>query len=322
MKTPEEIQAEEVARLLDPRRLTLLIAGMATLVASNLCVNLIGRHTREWTKPREQRAIMVLVGLAPVVALDSYFGLAEMPGYEWQVALLHLLKDCYVAYGMSEFLALLSALLKVPLRPSAPLPHTSSHRRMLQHSFPFSLFLRPEVRANRATLNLLVQWIRQFILLLPTLSLLSFLLHLQTSLFREYLPLPSQIHSSLSWLITLSHHGSLYLAAYALLLLYHTFEHPFLPFSALSKFLCLVPLVFLPYWQNVLVDVLVGYGRIQASQLPYTPKNLQRAVGHFLVCCEMLPAAVALCYAFPESEYSAESRQREDGEDEVGEDRD
>ncbi|CAI5499676.1 unnamed protein product [Closterium sp. Naga37s-1] len=140
----EEIQAEEVARLLDPRRLTLLIAGMVTLVASNLCVNLIGRHTREWTKPREQRAVMVLVGLAPVVALDSYFGLAEMPGYEWQVALLHLLKDCYVAYGMSEFLALLSALLKVPPRPSAPLPHTSSHRRMLQHSFPFSLFLRPE----------------------------------------------------------------------------------------------------------------------------------------------------------------------------------
>ncbi|GJP37351.1 hypothetical protein CLOM_g21767 [Closterium sp. NIES-68] len=314
MKTPEEIQAEEVARLLDPRRLTLFIAGIATLVASNLCVNLIGRHTRDWTKPREQRAIMAIVGLAPIVALDSYFGLAEMPGFEWQVALLHVLRDSYVAFGVSEFLALLFAYLQVPHQPTAPLPHAAS-RRMLHHSFPFTLFLRPEVRANRATLNRLSQWIRQLVRLLPVLSLLSCLLHLQASLL-----LSPPVHSALSWLLTLSQHASLYLAAYALLLLYYTFEDQFAPFHALSKFLCLVPLVFLPYWQSVVVDLLVGYGRIQPHQLPYTPRNVEQAVNHFLICCEMLPAAVALCYAFPESEYSLERRQRENQEDGVNAD--
>lgn len=58
----------------DDRQTTLLIAGMATLLAANLCLSLVQEHVKHWKRGREQRAIIAIVFMVPLFAVDSYFG--------------------------------------------------------------------------------------------------------------------------------------------------------------------------------------------------------------------------------------------------------
>lgn len=71
-------RAEDAFKLdFNERQTTLLIAGMATLLAANMCLNLVQEHVRHWKRSREQRAIIAIIFMVPLFAVDSYFGELE-----------------------------------------------------------------------------------------------------------------------------------------------------------------------------------------------------------------------------------------------------
>jgi Mn2+/Fe2+ NRAMP family transporter len=114
---------------MDGRTLTLLGSGLCTMASVHFTTQLVSQHLFYWKNPAQQRLIIVIVCMAPVYALTSFFGLAEIKGSEVLFTVLESIKECYEAlvsiliafFGLSVclsvfpfFLSFYSFLLRVP----------------------------------------------------------------------------------------------------------------------------------------------------------------------------------------------------------------
>jgi Organic solute transporter Ostalpha len=75
------------------------------------------------------------------------------------------------------------------------------------------------------------------------------------------------------------------------------------PYKPVWKFLTVKGVVFITFWQGLVLSLVL------ISQPEYKPKQLQT----WLLCIEMLPAAVAMWFAFPAGPYMNAQRNREQG---------
>lgn len=284
----------EMVGSLDSRQITLLIAGLATILASQISLNLVSNHIKHWRHPLEQRAIVAIIAMVPLYAIDSYFALAEMPGSEVVSTIFDSIKECYEAYVISRFLVLMYAYMGVSSDPSKPLPDSIKGRAM-HHSFPFTLFYPHEVIADRKSLRLLTLWAQQFVIIRPLFSVLMCALELL-----------GIYHGPVTWLFSAVFNLSVYVAIYSLLMFYHSFEAELAPHKPLAKFLCIKGVVFFAFWQGLVVKLLTMYGIIHKGHMPYTVTQIEEAVQNFLVCVEMLLFSFAFQYAFSAYPYTPE----------------
>ena len=96
----------------------------------------------------------------------------------------------------------------------------------------------PSQPVSPASLRLLLLFTRQFVVVRPLLSLLLCSLQLL-----DLAPPPLPLVFSLLF------NASVYVAVYALLLFFHTFEPQLAPHRPLAKFLCVKGIVFAAFWQ-------------------------------------------------------------------------
>ena len=94
-------------------------------------------------------------------------------------------------------------------------------------------------------------------------------------------------------------------ALYCLVLFYHAMDEELKPIRPLPKFLCVKLVVFVSFWQDMLIAALVHFHVIHAkdSWTTYTVEDVANGIQAFLMCCEMLVAAIAHGYAFPVADY-------------------
>ena len=114
--------------------------------------------------------------------------------------------------------------------------------------------------------------------------------------------------------ITLIYNASISLALYALFLFYFATRDLLKPFDPVLKFFTVKSVIFLSFWQSVVLAMMESLGYI----IPiYNEQNCQKietlspgavAAGYqnFLICIEMFFAAVALKFAFPITVYMGE----------------
>lgn len=60
-------------------------------------VQLLKQHLSHWTNPKEQKAIIIIILMAPLYAVDSYVGLVDIKGSETFFTFLDSIKECYEA---------------------------------------------------------------------------------------------------------------------------------------------------------------------------------------------------------------------------------
>ena len=75
------------------------------------------------------------------------------------------------------------------------------------------------------------------------------------------------------------------------------------PYKPVWKFVTVKSVVFITFWQGLILSLVL------ITQPEYKPKQLQT----WLLCIEMLPAAIAMWFAFPASPYMNAQRNREQG---------
>lgn len=76
---------------------TLIGSGACVAVTVLLALKLVRDHLSHWKKPKEQKAIIVIILMAPIYAVDSYVGLLDIRGSETFFVLLDSIKECYEA---------------------------------------------------------------------------------------------------------------------------------------------------------------------------------------------------------------------------------
>ena len=132
----------------------------------------------------------------------------------------------------------------------------------------------------------------QFVLLKPVLAAVTIALHHEGK-FREG---TWAVNSGYLW-ITLVYNFTYSWALFSLLLFYMGTRDLLKPHRPVLKFVCVKSVVFATFWQGVAVGIAVGVGALPGAAAGKAMQNL-------LLCCEMLPAAVAMAFAFPWREYA------------------
>merc|ERR1712109_332724 len=112
--------------------------------------------------------------------------------------------------------------------------------------------------------------------------------------------------------ITVIYNVSISLALYALYVFYFATRELLSPFDPVLKFLTVKSVIFLSFWQGVLLAILEHLCYIlpvydeQGNVEKLTAGTVAAGYQNFLICIEMFFAAVALKYAFPISVYVTE----------------
>ncbi|KAL3693347.1 hypothetical protein R1sor_006998 [Riccia sorocarpa] len=149
---------------------TLLAAGISTILCLQFSLTLFLRHRLHWKNPAQQRQILIIICMAPLYAVTSFFGLVKARSGEAFFTFLESVKECYEALVIASFLNLMYLYLNVDTN-SNTIPDEIKGRP-IHHSFPITLFQPKEVKLDQKTLKLLQTWTWQFVYIRPALSIL------------------------------------------------------------------------------------------------------------------------------------------------------
>ncbi|XP_058211034.1 uncharacterized protein LOC131323322 isoform X2 [Rhododendron vialii] len=275
---------------MNPEQLTLMGTSVCVMLTMHFSVQLASEHIMHWTKPKEQKAIMVIILMAPIYAIDSFVGLLDFQGSKPFFMFLDSIKECYEALVIAKFLALLYSYLNISI--SKNIVPDEIKGREIHHSFPFTLFQPKTVRLNHQTLKLLKSWTWQFVVIRPVCSILMIALQL----LGIY---PSWV----SWTFTIILNISVSLALYSLVLFYHVFAKELEPHKPLAKFLCIKGIVFFCFWQGILLDILAKLGVIKSHHFWLQVDQIEESLRNTLVCVEMVFFSAAMQYAYSVEPY-------------------
>ncbi|KAH3862057.1 hypothetical protein DPMN_025015 [Dreissena polymorpha] len=104
--------------------------------------------------------------------------------------------------------------------------------------------------------------------------------------------------------ITIIYNISVSLALYALLVFYYATREMLSPYDPVWKFCTVKSVIFLSFWQGVLLAILEHAGAISPIDSAGAG-TVSAGYQNFFVCIEMFCASIALRFAFPHSVYSS-----------------
>ncbi|KAL8460330.1 hypothetical protein ACS0TY_031250 [Phlomoides rotata] len=278
---------------MDRRQLTLAGAGFSVMATMHFTSQLVSNHLFYWKNPKEQKAILIIILMAPVYAANSFVGLIDIGGSKPFFMLLDSVKECYEALALAKFLALMYSYLNISM--SQNIVPDEIKGREIHHSFPMTLFQPKKTHLNQRTLKLLKYWTWQFVVIRPICAILMIMLQI-TGMYPAWL----------SWTFTIILNLSFSLAMYSLVVFYHVFAKELEPHKPLTKFICIKGIVFFCFWQGILLDILVKMGYIRSHHFWLDTEHVEEAIQNVLVCVEMLLFSVLQQYAYHVAPYSGD----------------
>nr|VDC74729.1 unnamed protein product [Brassica rapa] len=298
---------------LKPPQITFYCSALSVFITVLLTLQLVSQHLSHWKNPKEQKAILIIVLMAPIYAVVSFVGLLDVKGSEIFFLFLESIKECYEALVIAKFLALMYSYLKISI--SKNIVPDGIKGREIHHSFPMTFFQPHVVRLDHRTLRLLKYWTWQFVVIRPVCSILMIALQII-----GFYP------SWLSWTFTIVLNLSVSLALYSLVVFYHVFAKELAPHNPLAKFLCIKGIVFFCFWQHwiqmfievlvrlqgIALDILVAMGVIKSHHFWLEVEQIQEAIQNVLVCLEMVIFAAVQKNAYHVGPYSGETKKKLD----------
>ncbi|XP_030971733.1 uncharacterized protein LOC126727447 isoform X1 [Quercus robur] len=273
--------------------MTLFGSACCSMLTMHFTVQLLSQHLFYWKNPKEQKAIIIIILMAPIYAIDSFVGLLDIQGSKAFFMLLDSIRECYEALVIAKFMALMYSYLNISI--SKNIVPDGIKGREIHHSFPMTLFQPHTVRLDHHTLKLLKYWTWQFVIIRPVCSILMIALQML-----------GMYPSWLSWTFTIILNISVSLALYSLVLFYHVFAKELQPHKPLAKFMCIKGIVFFCFWQGVVLKVLAALGIIQSHHFWLDVEHTEEAIQNVLVCLEMVVFSVLQQYAYHVYPYSGD----------------
>ncbi|KAK9749761.1 hypothetical protein RND81_02G148300 [Saponaria officinalis] len=261
----------------------IIIAFPCMVGAIALAIFHIYRHLMNYTEPTYQRYIVRIIFMVPVYALMSFLSLAKPNSAIY----FDSVREIYEAWVIYNFLSLCLAWVGGP--GSVVL---SLSGRVMKPSVCLMTCCFPPVPLDGRFIRRCKQGCLQFVILKPILVAVTFILYSKGK-YED-----GDFSANQSYLyITIIYTISYTVALYALVLFYVACRDLLQPFNPVPKFVLIKSVVFLTYWQGVLVFLAAKSGFIQDAQ---DAANFQ----NFIVCIEMLMAAAGHFFAFPYKEYA------------------
>nr|GEV59650.1 transmembrane protein 184A-like [Tanacetum cinerariifolium] len=261
----------------------IIVALPCTIGAIALALVHIYRHLLNYTEPTYQRYIVRIIFMVPVYALMSFMSLV----FNKSSIYFNSIREVYEAWVIYNFLSLCLAWVGGP--GAVVLSLTG---RVLKSNWCLMTCCFPPIPLDGRFIRRCKQGCLQFVILKPILVAVTFVLYANGKYHDGNFSV-AQSYLYLTIIYTISYS----MALYALALFYMACRDMLQPFNPVPKFIIIKSVVFLTYWQGVLIFLAAKYDFI---------KNAEEAAEfqNFIICVEMLIAAVGHLYAFPYREYA------------------
>uniref|UniRef100_A0A5B6ZWZ5 Transmembrane protein 184A n=2 Tax=Davidia involucrata TaxID=16924 RepID=A0A5B6ZWZ5_DAVIN len=261
----------------------IIIALPCTIGAIALAILHIYRHLMNYTEPTYQRYIVRIIFMVPVYALMSFLSLMLNESSIY----FNSIREVYEAWVIYNFLSLCLAWVG---GPGAVVLSLSG--RVLKPNCCLMTCCFPPIPLDGRFIRRCKQGCLQFVILKPILVAVTFILYAKGK-YED-----GNFSAKQSYLyLTIIYMVSYTMALYCLALFYVACRDLLQPFNPVPKFIIIKSVVFLTYWQGVLVFLAAKSGFIKDAVEAAEFQN-------FIICVEMLIAAVGHLYAFPYKEYA------------------
>ncbi|XP_063702651.1 transmembrane protein 184B isoform X2 [Culicoides brevitarsis] len=274
-----------------------VMAGAFVWMALFITCQQIYQHLRWYTNPQEQRWIVRILFIVPIYATYSWISLLFFNSQNVYIYFFTV-RDCYEAFVIYNFLSLcyeylggegniMSEIRGKPIKSSCL--YGTCCLTGKTYTIGFLRFCK------QATL--------QFCLVKPLMAFI--IIFLQA--FGHYHDGDWNISGGYIY-TTIIYNFSVSLALYGLYLFYFATRDLLTPFEPVLKFCTIKSVIFLSFWQGVGLAILEKANLISSivsSEGEHTDAGTVSAgYQNFLICIEMLFAAIALRYAFPYQVYA------------------
>jgi len=270
------------------------VAGFFAISACFISLRHIYLHGKYYTRPELQKFILVILFMIPVSAIGSWLSLR----FKEHSMYIDLIRDCYEAFVIYSFVELLIGYGGGEKK----LLETLEKHPPMHHMFPFNFL--PHFRTNKRFLSLCQLAVIQYVFVKPSMALLAIILD-ENGLYGE---------GKFEWdrgygYITFINNIAVTIAMYGLLYFYHAISEDLEHISPLKKLLCVKAVLFVSFWQGVVIAVLAKYGLIHSTVMD-TLEEVETELQDFMICFEMVFAAIAHNYAYSYFEFMKSEKKK------------
>nr|CAD1844718.1 unnamed protein product [Ananas comosus var. bracteatus] len=262
---------------------------------------LIFEHLSAYKNPEEQKFLLGVILMVPCYAIESYVSLVN-PLLSVDCGIL---RDCYEALAMYCFGRYLTACLGGEQRTieflereggsdsKASLLENPSEKGIVHHHFPLNYILKPW-RLGKEFYQIIKLGIFQYMIIKTLTAILSVFLEA----FGVY------CDGEFKWgcgypYMTVVLNFSAYWALYCLVHFYTATKDELAHIKPLAKFLTFKSIVFLTWWQGVIIALLYTMGLLRSA----IAQQLKSSIQDFIICIEMGVASIVHLYVFPAKPY-------------------
>eukprot|EP01112_Ceratiomyxa_fruticulosa_P022204 TRINITY_DN8065_c0_g1_i2.p1 TRINITY_DN8065_c0_g1~~TRINITY_DN8065_c0_g1_i2.p1 ORF type:complete len:293 (-),score=25.47 TRINITY_DN8065_c0_g1_i2:138-1016(-) len=271
-------------------------AGFASGFAIYLSFRLISKHLANYTDPNVQRPIVRIIGMVPLYALFSWLSLR----FKDHALYLDLIRDCYEAFILYSFIVMLTNYLG----GERQLKNAVKKHLPIHHMFPMNLFL-PDYTNEEKFVAQTRRWVLQYVVVKPLMAVLAIFLD-EMGLYEEGF---YSMNRGYIW-ITIVNSISVTFAMNGLIYIYHAIHTELEHVSPLWKLICVKGVLFLAFWQSVLISLLAKFGLIHSS-VSWTLMEVETGLQDFVLCFEMVIAAYLHEYAYNWKEFATTKKSNE-----------
>jgi len=286
-------------------------AGTFAILGTLISVWHIMTHYRKFFKPSCQRKVVVILWLVPIFSIFSWMSLVFPVAKGW----LDAIKDCYEAYAIYMFISLLIEVLGKGDRGrvisllqvhadhlSPPMTWSGFFCPCMKHVKDKMKYYDRNPRAKAEDyLNQCQFFAMQFFFIRPLTSICMSTLDDIIGDGHNWDPKYAQFY------FNMLANASMSFAFAGLLRFYHATRWDLAWISPFSKFMCIKGIVFLTFWQGVLLSFLASAIMGAMSPIRVSDKNhvleFSKKANAFLLCLEMFFFAIAHIFIFPTEEW-------------------
>ena len=258
----------------------------------------IFRHIKHWTDPGGQRSIVRILFLVAVYSAVSWLAIV----FGDYALYFTLVRDCYEAYALYQFFALLVHYVKKEMSALYGMDELDEDDpgQLLAHfgetGFPFP-FCMLTYQPGRRVFAHMKRCSLQYVFVKPTLSLIAILLQL----LGLYHPGSLSIKYGYFWIAFILN-VSAAIAVYFIFLFYELIEAKIRIHRPLLKLISIKILVFFIFWQSMIIAILYYFHVIPAF-FGWSVERSSETVQNLIICIEMAGLSCFNFYAFPYAEY-------------------
>ena len=264
------------------------LAGVFSFAATILSIIQIKNHKKHWIHPPSQKCIIRILLMIPIYSTSAWLSLI-FEHFSLYIDFIRIVYEAFVIYNFT-------LLLTKYLGGSTGVLEFFSHKPKVK--WPAPLCCLNKISLNKKFLNYLILGTLQYTIIAPILSVIAIICDISNDYedgamnFKKGYPYVAFIMNCTQ-----------FVALYCLIWLYIIMKNELNPFKPMYKFIMVKSVVFLTFWQGILLAALVHFQVIiQTSGM--SPGQVQVELQEFIICIEMFVAAIAHKYVFDYREYT------------------